>query len=297
MTFDIDQLTERAFNQISAKITSVSKLIDKLQNIEVDNDHVLFYRGHSSSRYKLQPNIYRNNLFLNEDIIFKELLLRCPHEFSHCRNTFDFLVKMQHYSLPTRLLDITTNPLIALYFCVSSNNNKSEDGEILVFKIPKKEIKYYDSDTVSIISNLSKRPRDFKIDSSMSMQKFNEVESIKYLIHEIRAEKPYFSPVIIPKDLESVVCVKPKLDNPRIIRQDGAFLLFGINGEKGKCAEFPKHYLIPEQKKIIIDHKYKNTLKKHLALLGITQATVYPDIEKVADYISKTYTQKDEINP
>ena len=288
-TFDLNKLNERAFDQISAKITSISKLIARLNNIEVDNEHVLFFRGHSNTTYELKPNIYRKSLICNEHIIFKELLLRCPQDFSHCKNTFDFLVKMQHYSLPTRLLDITANPLIALYFCVSSERNKNKDGEILVFKIPKNEIKYYDSDTVSLISNISKRPASFKVDTLLSIEKFNQLEDIKYLLPEIRAEKSYFLPVIRPKDLESVVCVKPKLDNPRIIRQDGAFLLFGIDKEKSQCAKFPSHYLVTDQSKLIIDRDKKDILLKHLALLGITQATVYPEIEKVADYISKEY--------
>lgn len=39
-------------------------------------------------------------------------------------NKVDILIKMQHYGMPTRLLDLTKNPLVALYFaCVSKPNN------------------------------------------------------------------------------------------------------------------------------------------------------------------------------
>ena len=46
------------------------------------------------------------------------------------------------------------------------------------------------------------------------------------------SEKPHFQNVIDSKDIERVFCVKPMFDNPRIIRQSGAFFLYGINGDK-----------------------------------------------------------------
>ena len=62
----------------------------------VSKDHAIFFRGHSNKNYKLEPYIYRDEIIENEHIIFKELLLRCPQDFEHCKTTFEFLVKMQH---------------------------------------------------------------------------------------------------------------------------------------------------------------------------------------------------------
>ncbi len=146
---------------MSKQQIGVSEILKKLNEYElISNDHAIFFRGHSNKDYKLEPYIYRDEIIKKEHIIFKELLLRCPQDFEHCKTTFEFLVKMQHYSLPTRLLDITTNPLIALYFaCQSKSKN---DAELIVFKVPKSSIKYYDSDTVSILSNLSRVADDFE---------------------------------------------------------------------------------------------------------------------------------------
>ena len=106
---------------MSRQLLRITEILKKLNEYDlISNDHAIFFRGHSNKNYKLEPYIYRDEIIKNEHIIFKELLLRCPQDFEHCKTTFEFLVKMQHYSLPTRLLDITTNPLIALYFACQS---------------------------------------------------------------------------------------------------------------------------------------------------------------------------------
>lgn len=272
-------------------IGSVSTFLNQLADIDVDEEHLLFFRGHSDAAYQLTPSIYRKNGWIkNEDILLKELILRCPSDFDLNESTFHTLVKMQHYSYPTRLLDITSNPLIALYFATADSTNKGVDGEVVIFKIPKRKIKYYDSDTVSVLSNLSRRPSGFSLPlNEIEIDEFNKLEDIKYLLHEIKNEKPYFEPKINPRHLESVVCVKPKLDNARILKQDGAFFLFGISRSKMEPAEISKEYITSITKPFIIDSKKKQHIRKQLKTLGVSQGTIYPEIENVANYIKDEY--------
>lgn len=285
----------------SKELTGIPHILNKLEQFTNRNENnTLFFRGHSKDTYLLKPSVYRDDKTIeNEHIIFKELLIKCPQDFIHCQSTFEFLVKMQHYSLPTRLLDITTNPLIALYFACKTNHNF--DGELLTFSLPNERIKYYDSDTVSVISNISRRLASFKIptiNNETDKAEFNKSPEIQFLLHEIGAEKPYFRPLIEAEDLSSVVCVKPKLDNPRVIKQDSAFFLFGVNGEKKNCANFPDEYLLSknEKSKIVIKASDKQQILNQLQALGVTEATVFPEIETVAKYIKKMYsTQKDTI--
>ena len=272
-------------------ITSISQLLNIFSKIPKDDQTERYFRGHSACGYQLIPSIYRNPKNIEqEDILIKESLALCPKDFSECKNTLEVLVKMQHYDLPTRLLDITSNPLIALYFTCSNELDKRAAGELIIFNIPKSEVKYFDSDTVSIISNISLRPRTFQIPDEDEISTFNKTSELQYLLHQIKNEKPHFLPLVRKQHLSQVICVKPKLDNPRIIRQSGAFFLFGVGKKKLNLPEFPKHYqLKPSGKRLIIPSYSKKNLLKELDSLGINQASIFPELDKVASYLKSKY--------
>lgn len=281
----------------TSKVGSVRTFLDALVKFDRPGEAAFFYRGHPSFMFALVPSVYRNTGWIaNEDVMIKELTLRCPGDFPPSASTFQTLVKMQHYSLPTRLLDLTANPLIALYFATDPAPIAGESGEVVAFKVPKPEIKYYDSDTVGVMSNIARRPSAFSVPSKgLSKAKFNETDQIRYLLHEIRQEKPHFEPVIVRAHLESVVCVKPKMENPRIVRQDGAFFLFGVNQTKTMPAEIPQRYIeTKSSNRIIIDSAAKPKIRGQLEALGISAGTVYPEIDKVAEFIRRAYEQRSE---
>ncbi len=276
----------------SIRVGSVRTFLTEMERFEPEKSFTYFFRGHSRFSHRLVPSIYRDPGWIaNEDVLFKELVLRCPNDFSGQESTFQSLVKMQHYSLPTRLLDITANPLVALYFACEHEGPQRESGEVVVFRIPTAEIKYFDSDTVSVIANISRRPSTFKLpDEDLERLAFNEDPQIHYLLHEVKREKPYFEPFILRHHLESVLCVKPKLDNARVIKQDGAFLLFGMNGRKTEPATVPAGFLAAAaSKRLLVEPGKKVFIRKQLESLGLTQASIFPEIDKVAEFIKRTY--------
>lgn len=269
------------------KVTTVQGFIGKVLSSDRETGSEVFYRGHSNkSKYKLEPSLFRkdddgNYLYLeNEHILYRELIVSNSADFQPDEYTLDRLVRMQHYSLPTRLLDITSNPLIALYFACKSAPD--EDGEVVVFSLARNEVKYFDSDVASCISNLARLPKSEKDNINFDNENFNEQTSVKRLIHLIREEKPYFEPKIIPDDLRKIICVKGKKSNDRISSQSGAFLLYGLDAvmdEEGTS----------EINVMRITVSNKPSILKELDLLNINESTVFPYIENSAKYVAGKY--------
>lgn len=270
----------------------------------------LYFRGEPEDYGETagQPGIARGKWLdgNNESDLFRECERRLSHEFANCKSTFEKLVLMQHYGIPTRVIDVSTDSLQALFFALYHDPKYSyddkKDSVVLVYEVPKDSIRSWHSDVVSVISNIAVYHYDDLDVSGLSNSTdefertaFNENESIKRLLHEIKAEKPHFIDWIKKDNMESVYCVHPLLDNPRIKAQQGAFLLFGIDGDKHHLATLGSSKG-PEIRmaKIHVPYCAKARIREELNLLGKTIDTVYPDWDGVSDYFARFYGKKPE---
>ena len=270
-------------------IDDLASFIDTVSKIPRKKDHTLFFRGHANENFSALPAIFRaipksssSEKYIDKEAqLFHNMIMQCPDEFKDSVSTFDHLVKMQHYSLPTRLLDITTNPLVALYFSCSEFIEEGTNGEVIVYQIPNNDIKFYNSDTVSVISNLAQLKNDFDIKSDTKSDDYREK-----FIHIIKNEKPYFLDKIDLNDLTRVICVQPKQDNKRIIKQSGAFLLFAMGEEfkKNTAAKIPSDYIL-KKFNITIPNKNKEQFLISLEHIAISEATLFPEIDNVAKFL------------
>jgi predicted outer membrane repeat protein len=126
------------------EISSIDEYLSFAKNL-LDDD-LYWFRGQSNAEHQLTPSLFRKtaDISIDEPYYKRELYVIQNQDYGirefkaalqqhrDCSGykEIDYLYLMQHFEIPTRLLDFTTNPLIALYFCVSFSDNKIETTEI-----------------------------------------------------------------------------------------------------------------------------------------------------------------------
>lgn len=128
----VDNKTDITVNSLENYIQEITKL-----NSTLNTNQNLYYRGQNDVFDNTLPSLFRNQNYLdNENNLINDFITKDPELFKNCQNNFDRLALMQHHQLPTRLLDITSNALVALYFAVEykpkevkKEENKTEINE------------------------------------------------------------------------------------------------------------------------------------------------------------------------
>ena len=108
-----------------------------------------YYRG-QLAHWDINPSLYREKMWVKKETeLNASILCDRPNDFQNCKSSFDKLVKLKHYNQPSRLMDLTTNPLVALFFACDSMINHPSFGLGLVIPAYSKE----GSEKISVVSD------------------------------------------------------------------------------------------------------------------------------------------------
>ena len=288
-------------NDINSEYTVITSVDDFLRNIQEikrdaqDTGYEYFYRGQANIDWKITPGIFRDNFLVMEHKLFKQPLQKIPKAFFSLNNCFDILTMYQHYQFSTRLLDITTNPLVALYFACNSYFNANG----VVYFCNNKKSFYSDEKEIQIIAEMIKYD-------------FSKKNTLKWLLQQLtinnvitetdiklfsKNDYAYFIDLI-----QGVYIIKPFYNNERLIRQSGAFLLpgkfnFYMNQENLLDSTIIKAASNLDDQfdnfKFVIEKDYKTIILKELDELNINEASLFPELDRQLNYIKESNKSED----
>ncbi|KOY77537.1 hypothetical protein RZ75_03560 [Apilactobacillus kunkeei] len=293
---------------IDNKIDGFQGFKQRLDTFRENNEGKrLFFRGECGLFDYRIPSLYRHKyveVAKNSDRFYSELLSNLGDLNLLKEPKTTQLSRLQHFNAPTRMLDITTNPLVALYFAVEKDDN--EDHRLFFYAIDPSEIRYEFGHTALLKASVNWMNQEVvhefisKYDSNTSKEE-KDIIGDKFLkeLNEVSNSPLLFTNLdSIHNDLTSSTFVEFVKESTRMKNQSGAFIMpphitrmENDEEEQNKIVN-DSIMLVDSEKKtdknyeeIIIKSEAIKDIRTYLSVLGINSGYIYPDIENYSKYL------------
>lgn len=251
---------KKGIEVIERTILSVPELIDALETDHKDYEGAVWFRGQARSDWSLSPGYARLSNPPSEGTLLKRfkqsaamLLERDP------KDSFDWLFLMQHYGLPTRLLDWSESPLVALYFAVDGDAAGALDDAALWCLRP---------------SELNKQANIQDSNEAFFIPSFDDEELINYSLESLSNG---------PKRTRLLpIATIATRNNTRIQAQLGVFTIHHLDNIGIEAIGDGEHVI-----KYTIPSDSRMKIQKQLRLLGYSKFTMFPELASIGDNIKR----------
>lgn len=210
-----------------------------------------WYRGHSNHSWPLIPSLPREeNWEDKEKKLFFEFTKTASRLFEKRSNDWETLFDMQHYWIPTRLLDWTTVLGVATAFILHSDYSNDNDSALFVL------------DPIAL-NRLSGRDEIIQLPDDKTF----EYKKIYWEKRPFKIEKP--------------LAIRPTQISDRLRAQNGTFTVFGSQDSSFENAATECF------RKIILRKEAKQEAREFLKWANLNEYTLYPDILGMAHHIKR----------
>jgi len=279
-----------------------NELIDYLTGLAEHEDNL--YRGYSKQD-ELLPSIIRKREMDIEIELLKEFERYGAHYFSAV-NPVDFMSYAQHYGLPTRLLDFTTNPFIALYFAMFKQKGPrytvADDKDYYYIRYARRieslcfdELPVRFSDMYYDDNSIYSPTQDLEIrgGAKKPMTGYSLWSKARRMLYEIENTTRQSVDGILQSGIrgERLLFIEPNQSNQRIIMQQGLFMLpYTLNQTK------LQEILDKNTTVIMIQKNLRETMLSYLDTVGINAFRLMPDLQNICEAVERKVRERRNIS-